>query len=312
MSWKEHHKGRLSKPVPVTRSDLSQTVMSPRFCIAEQHGLQEPKYRVIEDLSRSFVNSTADTTDTYFPQSLGTLVAQVRTIAKLGASDFKAWSVDFPNAYKTIGLRESSKGASSVCFVNPHTNAPRKARILVQPFGSSRSPANWGRVVTSIQFLAKELLALVAGAFAGDVYGAEPTCAAASGFWAFKRLSWLLGFPTSDKKDQPPCTNLGLLGALISIDRGSFCASARPDRISKICGHIAQALQTNCLTPAAASKLRGRLGFYISLISGKLGRGMMGPSIARQHRQRGHALTTELTRNLVWRYSALGNLPPRE
>ena len=38
---------------------------------------------------------------------------------------------------------------------------------------------------------------------------------------------------------------------------------------------------------------------------------MMGPLIARQYRQRGHTLTAELTRNLMWRYIALGNLPPR-
>ena len=37
----------------------------------------------------------------------------------------------------------------------------------------------------------------------------------------------------------------------------------------------------------------------------------MAPLIARQYRQRKHTLTPELTRNLVWRYSALGGLPPR-
>ena len=37
----------------------------------------------------------------------------------------------------------------------------------------------------------------------------------------------------------------------------------------------------------------------------------MGPLIARQYRRRSHALTPELTRNLLWRYSALGNLHPR-
>ena len=307
----EHPKGWLSKPVPVTRSGRSQTAMSPRFCISEQHGLQEPIYRAIGDLSRSCVNTTTDTKDTYSPQDLATLVAQVRSLARLGASDFMAWSADFANAYKTIGLREPPNDASAVCFVNPHTNAPHKACISVQPFGSSRAPANWGRVVTFIQFLAKELLPLTAGAFVDAVYCAEPTSVAASGFWDFKRLAGLLGFPTPDKKDRPPSTNLVLLGALISIDKESFCASARPGGISKICGHIAQALQKNCLTPAAASKIRGRLGFYASLLSGKLGRGTMWPLIARKYRQRGHKLTTELTRNLAWRYSALWDLPPR-
>ena len=117
-------------------------------------------------------------------------VAQIPTLAKIGASDFMARSVDFPNDYKTIGLRESPLGASAVCFV--------------QPFGISRSPENWGIVVTFIQFIAKELPTLTVGAFAGDVYCAEPTHLATRGFWDLKRLAGLLGFPTSDKKDQPP------------------------------------------------------------------------------------------------------------
>ena len=143
---------------------MANTEMSPRFCIAEQNGLQEPKYRVIDDLSRSEVNSTTDTTDTYCPQYLDTLVAHVRALAKLGVSDFRAWSVDFPNAYKAIGLHESSLEAATICLVDPGTNVPHKARILVQPFGSRRAPANWGRVVTFIQFPAKELQALTVGA----------------------------------------------------------------------------------------------------------------------------------------------------
>ena len=220
-------------------------MLSPRFCTAEQHGIQGPKYRAIDDLSRSYVNSTADTADTYFSLDMDALVARIRTLAKLGASDFKARSVAFPNAYRTIWIRESPKNAPTVCFVNPHTNAPNKARIIVQPFGISHSPENWGLVAFFIQFLAMELLTLMVGAFADDVYCAVPTHLATSGFWASKRLAGLLGFPTSDKKDQPPITNLALLGALISIGKEPFCASARPDRISKISGHIAQALQTN-------------------------------------------------------------------
>ena len=257
------------------------------------------------------MNPTVDTTFTYSPQDLDTLVAHVRPLAKLGASDFRALSVDFPNAYKTIVIRESSKEEATAFSVGPNTNVPHKAQILAQPFGSSRFPANWGGVVTSIQFIAKELLALTVGAFADDVYCAEPLGAAMSGLRASKRLAKLLGPPTSDKKDQPPNNSLPLLGSVVKLSGQSFCAPDRPGGISKICSHTAQALQTNCLTPAAASKIRGRLGFYTSLLSGKIGRGMTGPLIARQYRQRGHTLTPELTRNLLWRYIALGSLPPR-
>ena len=38
---------------------------------------------------------------------------------------------------------------------------------------------------------------------------------------------------------------------------------------------------------------------------------MMGPLIKRQYRQGGFLLSPELHRNLIWRFSAIGNLKPR-
>ena len=38
---------------------------------------------------------------------------------------------------------------------------------------------------------------------------------------------------------------------------------------------------------------------------------MTGPLIRRQYAQRNYRLDDTLTRNLLWRYSAIGNLPPR-
>ena len=68
MSVLEHQKGWLSRPTPVTQNDRTNTIMSPRFCISEQHGTQAPKYRVIDDLSKSKVNATVGTHDTYCPR----------------------------------------------------------------------------------------------------------------------------------------------------------------------------------------------------------------------------------------------------
>ena len=123
----------------------------------------------------------------------------------------------------------------------------------------------------------------------------------------FKRLVMLLGFITSGKKGQQPTTALLLLGALVAIGASSFTADATPERVDKIRGYIFQALSADALTPAAASKLRGGRGFYTPLLAGKLGRGMMGPLIARQYWQMYHALDGELRRNLLLRYTALGS-----
>ena len=211
LPWAEHQKGWLSKPIPVAMSGANKTIPSPRFRIDEQHGQKLPKFRVIDDLSRSQANSTEDTSDTYCPENLDTLVAQARTVANLGQGNLKARSVDFPNGYKTIGIRGKSKDAATVCFARPDGNKPFKARILSQPFGSRRAPANWGRVATCCQFLASRLLTLVVAAYAGDIFCCEPPATFTSGFRAFEALAKLLGPPTSDRKDHPHTGNIYLL-----------------------------------------------------------------------------------------------------
>ena len=104
-------------------------------------------------------------TETYCPQWMDSFVALTLLRRSDGAGDLKQWSVDLPHAYKTIANPPpSSSEAAHICFLNPVDNRPYKCRILAQPFGSRRAPANWGRVVVSIQFLALRLLSLVAGA----------------------------------------------------------------------------------------------------------------------------------------------------
>ena len=182
---------------------------------------------------------------------------------------------------------------------------------MVQPFGSKRAPSNWERVVTFAQFLARALLTLVVAAYVDDIFCCEPAATCKSGFWAFKTITKLLGLPTSDKKDQEPSTDIYLLGAAVSIDAQSISAAPCPERVSKLRSLIEQAIRNNSMSPDEASKLRGELGFYTSLLAGKLGRGMMGQLISRQYYERNPVLGTKLRRCLVWWYSALGNLKPR-
>ena len=174
-----------------------------------------------------------------------------------GAKKLRMWSVDFPNAYKTIELNKASREAAHVCFINPTNGRPCKARVLAQPFGSRRAPANWGRVLTSLQFVARELLLVNTGSFADDVFGVEARRIAASGFWAFKQLCDLIGFPTSTKQDQPPSERMVLLGAEVSLRDTHVQAEVRSGRRDRLKTLILEALTADCLTPAAASKLRG-------------------------------------------------------
>ena len=125
--------GAVVNTISITPSDVSTLVLSPRFCIAEKHGLQQAKYSVRDGLSRSAVNSTVRTGHAYFPQDLDAPVAHARLRTKLGATDLRARSVDYSNAYQAIGIHESSHEAATVCFVNPNDNVPHKANVITHP-----------------------------------------------------------------------------------------------------------------------------------------------------------------------------------
>ena len=159
-----------------------------------------------------------------------------------------------------IGINDSSRGASYICFTNPADNRPYKANVLVQPYGSRVGPSRCGRVATFPQFLEMELRLISAGAFVDDAFCAGSRRSAMCGFWAAKQLCGTLGFNTSPWNDKLPTTCMVLLGALVSVADTYMQAGARGDRIAKLMGRIAQAPELDCRTPAAASKLRGKLG----------------------------------------------------
>ena len=181
LSFGEFHNGWLSEPAPVTNLDLQTAALSPRFCIAEQNGFREPKYRLIDDLAKSLVNGAFGSSETYCPHGIDSFVALSRLQASYGANQLRARPVDFSHAYKTIALHPGSADASYSLFANPNHDRPYKSRIPVHPFGSRRAPANWGRVVAFIQFVALKLICHAVGAFAYDVYCAEDRAVASSG-----------------------------------------------------------------------------------------------------------------------------------
>ena len=181
-------------------------------------------------------------------------------------------------------------------------------------FSTRRSPSNWGRAVEFLQFIALVLLLLMVGACVEDALCVEPAMEANFAFWALIQLGGARGFDASGKKGRPPDTRMVVLGADVALRDERSQAFARPDRAIKLKGHIAQYCPgvTNELPlPADAIELRCKLGFYSSLLDGNLGRSAMGPLVRRLPKQFSSKMTHELARNLLPRYSALGNMAPR-
>ena len=127
--------GWISELKPATNFDRRNAVLSPRLCIAAQHGLEEPKYLLIGDLAKSLVNGVAKTTEPYCPQYIDSFAAISLLRKSHGPNHLRAWSLVSPHAYKTISPRPGSAEASYICIINHVDNFPYASRILAQPFG---------------------------------------------------------------------------------------------------------------------------------------------------------------------------------
>ena len=66
----EFRKGWLDEPTPASRSYLRRAILSPMMRIAEHHGIQEPRSRLIGDLATSNVDKTVQMSETYCHQGL--------------------------------------------------------------------------------------------------------------------------------------------------------------------------------------------------------------------------------------------------
>ena len=63
----------MREPTPVTEFDKNSTRLSLIFCISEHHGLQGPKSRLIDDLTKSNDSKNVQMSETYGPQGLAPL-----------------------------------------------------------------------------------------------------------------------------------------------------------------------------------------------------------------------------------------------
>ena len=79
------------------------------FCIDEQHRQQLPKFRAIDDLPCSHVNSTADMSGAYCPGNLDALATQAIAFANLGRTDLDARSVGSQMPTRELGYAENPR-----------------------------------------------------------------------------------------------------------------------------------------------------------------------------------------------------------
>ena len=314
LSLKEASRGWISEPTPLTPEVMGKTPLTPRFALPERHGLSaNKKFRLIDDFKVPGVNDLLAAEDTCVPQGLDTFLSMVTfSHALKHGVELLAFSEDFAHAYKNIGIPAGQAKFATIVLAPP-TGPPHTAVLRTQPFGSARTPANWGRVTHFAQFVLERMFRTCVFIYVDDVFAVEPRATVASARNAFRGLTNLLGFELADK-GQGPAAPIRLLGADVTLGANHVSAPLPPNRKNDLLNDIKQIRTYNQLNPSQAAKLRGRLGFSQSLLFGKVGRAMLQPLTQRQYSRlpgRSHPLSPELSDALQWWESALTNAPPR-
>ena len=309
----EVQKGWVSTPEPISAKTIETIPLSPRFAIWEQHGAQKRKIRLIDDFKRSQVNALLHLKDTSIPNTLDTMFAMARAFAlSWPLVTLMLTIMDFAHAYKHIGLDPNSTQFAVIALANPEGEV-MMAHLNTQPFGSRRAPANWARVTQFVAFVLRKLYRIWIGVYVDDVFCLEPDSTIVSAQLAIKDLCRILGLQLAPDKEIAPTISAMLLGAEVRLSRGFIHATLPPQKVSAILDEILDILKRNTLTPAHASKLRGKLGFAQSLLFGRFGRAMLKPLAERQYsttRKRA-PLTTNLRAALEWWSAALKRPTPR-
>ena len=312
MTMKEIEEGKVSTHRELNESEILGSILTPRFIVHQN------KPRIIDNLKVSRVNETASCKDTYIPDTLDKLACHVREVRQdlneknLPLEKILAFSFDFQSAYKHISIEQKSDCVTQIVFLEPNSKKLLTAKLLCQPFGSSLSPRNWGRVAEMFKFLAKALFNVTIFCFVDDGFGAEPASTADSAFKAVDTLAKLLGFKLHPDKKVPPAESITLLGAIIEIAGSKINLRNPEERIRKLKTEIARILVKKSISPAQAASLRGKLGFSQTLFFGRLGRGHTHSLIRRQYSsERICKLNPDLIEDLQWWFKNLEILPSR-
>ena len=239
---------------------LDETLITPRFCIKEQHGNQDVAYRVIGDLKRSKLNDNLKQWDTYFPEAIERFFAIAREMGEITKEKPLEWAGDFHKAYNNVALSQQSVKYAVVGVFNPEDGKVYAFRLKVLPFGGARPPAKWGRVAKFAQTTLMKILKIATGCFVDDLYNCEAESTAVSPFTTARELIKLLGLQLSPKKDQGPSNKITLLGAEIEIHYESTHVSISERRAGSICGLLDTMIDRGGMSSGMAAKIRGKLG----------------------------------------------------
>ena len=308
----ERDAGWLRGPVPFNELGKG-CVLSRRF------GLKQPnKVRLIDDLSKSNINSTVQTPESPRPHSTD-VVASMALAVLLGASKSKVLgkTFDLKSAYRQLGIHPNSLSCSYIACFDPEARQPAVFQMLAVPFGGSRSVYSFLRIVRLIWWIACKCLAVMWSNFYDDFVtlsfeeDAERTSATVE--LLFNLLGW--HFAQDGDKALPFGPSFGALGIQIDLsgfERGFMEFSNTDRRKADLKELVLTIVETGMLSHADALKLRGRLQFADGQLFGRLGKLCLKEITDHAFAFTGSKISARLRQLLLLFQSQLLDGPPRK
>eukprot|EP00435_Cladocopium_sp_Y103_P006748 s5076_g2.t1 len=259
---------------PVQFSELADgSVLSRRF------GLKQPnKVRLIDDLSRSNINSTVQTPEAPKPHSTDVVAALSLALLQVaGSRSLLGKTFDLKSAYRQLGIHPSSLSFSYIVCFDPVARRPAIFQMLAVPFGGSRSVYSFLRIVRVIWWMACKCLSVMWTNFYDDFvtfsWSDDASRTAASIELFFDLLGWQ--FAREGDKAQAFGPNFGALGIQIDISNfelGYVEFSNTEKRKAELQDLVSHILDSGELSHSDALKLRGRLQFADGQLFGRIGK----------------------------------------
>ena len=292
-------------------------VVSRRFPIWEQHGSQkQKKCRNIDEMSESLLNSTVEDFETYIPHGIEHVLALVRCLRQMFPvhTELLGYTADFKAAYRQIAVSPDQFRLQGIAWWDWSQNKVMVGALTALAFGSRRSPANWGRLVTLLMTIAWHHLALLVLDYVDDINSVEPAFCAESGRQAWLELMDILGLQLDPKKCSPAAAgHFEALGVRWVLNDPNGVVEVTAARVASLEADIQAVLDGNLLYPGHAARLRGKLGFAVVAAFGRFGRAQLSGLKRRQYASglKDFSLTPALKAQLQWWLVRLSSLPPR-
>ena len=278
---------------------VAEFCASRRFLVV-QGTPENPKYRPIDDLKESGINSAYHSLERLVLHDVDYFVALCNFVARAVTSektvaikllcgqvlqgpvhaDFSnkvSWvgrCLDLEKAYKQVPISKASLPYSVLMVRRPEDNKVVFFVMQSLPFGACSAVFSFNRISRSLHHLCMHLCKTIGGVFFDDFPLLEPSLTARMASLSVEGLLSALGWKYAQGSDKgiPFAESFDLLGVRLEVDAlllGRISLENKPGRVTKLLDAAASIKLRGTLSKAEAQTLQGQLNFMVGFTTGR-------------------------------------------